>query len=305
MGATLSDLAQGPAADVPEERSRSAATLLMTLLGDYWWANDRYIPSGALVALLAEFDVQGAAGRAALSRLTRNGYLEGVKEGRNTSYRLAPPVEALGRETARDLLSVGAGPVDWDGQWTCVAFSVPETDRQRRRALRRRLRALRLGPLFDGFWITPAAPLDEITQALDDLGIADAAVLRVTPVARTRGIDLPSAWDLDGLRAGYEGMLARLAAIEPRMAGGDVGAAEALVMRTGLARRWIGLVARDPRLPDATLPDGWPLREARARFVAVYDALGPLAELRVRQIVGAHGEEAARIPRAHRVADLL
>ena len=87
------------------------------------------------------------------------------------------------------------------------------------------------------------------------------------------------AWDLDGLRDGYTALVGDLDRIGDRVADGAMGSAEALVVRTRLAARWIVLAGRDPRLPDALLPADWPLREARRRYVAVYDALGPLSEL--------------------------
>lgn len=286
-----------PPAD--DDRARSTAQLLATLMGDYWMGGQDFIPSAALVLLLAEFGVGEAATRAALSRMTRAGHLEGTKTGRTTAYRLAPSMVETARTRSRRIMLVGAEPIEWDGHWTCVAFSVPESDRHLRRALRRRLRALGLGPLFDGLWITPGSPVDEVAEVLADLGIADAVVLRAVEVPRRRGVDLLGAWDVAGLHARYEAMVADLQRIGARLEDDSISSAEALVVRTRLAARWITLAGRDPRLPDALLPDDWPLREARQRYMAVYDALGPLSELRVRQLVAAHDEAAARIPRHH------
>lgn len=288
-----------------DDQARSTGRLLATLMGDYWYAGRDYIPSAALVDMLAEFGVGEAAARAALSRLTRAGRLEGIKTGRTTAYRVAPPVVEAAKSVSRALALVGAGRVEWDGKWTCVAFSVPESDRHLRRALRRRLRALGLGPLFDGLWITPGAPLDALDRALTDVGVAEAVVLRVVDVPRSEGVDLLGAWDLDDLREGYATLLDDLAPIAARVADGAMGSADALVVRTRLAARWIGLVGRDPGLPDALLPDDWPLREARRRHVAVYDALGPLSELRVRQLVAVHDAAAARVARHHLFDDIL
>jgi phenylacetic acid degradation operon negative regulatory protein len=294
----------GALREADERAARSTAQLLAALMGDYWYAGEDFIPSAALVTLLGEFGVGEAAARATLSRLTRAGNLEGTKTGRTTAYRLAPSMMEEAKSLSRALTLVGAEPIEWDGRWTCVAFSVPESDRHLRRALRRRLRALGLGPLFDGLWITPSAPLEGLDQALDELGIAEAVVLRVVDVPRP-GVDLLGAWDLEGLRSGYERLVMDLERIEARVEAGEMGSAEALVVRTRLAARWITLAARDPGLPDALLPADWPVREARRRYIAVYDALGPLSELRVRQLVAMHDEAAAKIPRHHRAEDIL
>ena len=49
----------------------------------------------------------------------------------------------------------------------------------------------------------------------------------------------------------------------------------------------------DPDLPAELLPGGWPRASARELFIACYDLLGPLAALRVRQIITRYSPELA------------
>ncbi|HEY8525691.1 MAG TPA: PaaX family transcriptional regulator C-terminal domain-containing protein [Acidimicrobiales bacterium] len=292
-----------------EPRTAPASELLPTLLGDYWFHSRAYIPSAALVRLLGEFGVGADAARAALSRQARKGRLEVVRRGRHTAYRLARQLLDAAAEQGRRLMRFGAEPVAWDGRWTCVAFSVPESDGHLRPVLRKRLRALGLGTLFDGLWITPHAPLEALDRCLTDLGIADAVVLRATHVPRPTGVSLVDAWDLPALRRRYDELIALVGGIQERLDGRAIPAAEALVARTELMRRWRALALTDPQLPDELLPADWPRNTARARFVEAYDALGPLAELRVRELVaaaggGADGLDGADGPRHHRVDEI-
>jgi len=282
------------------ELTRPAAKLAMTLLGDYWFGAAEPVPSSVLVAVLAEFGIGEDAARAAFSRLCREGRIERSREGRRTAYRLAEPARAAAAERGRALVAFGAEPVAWDGQWTCVAFSVPESDRARRTALRARLRALRMGPLIDGLWISPHPLVAEVEAAVEAAEVVGAVVLRAAEVPGPGRSDLLGAWDLPALRRGYDGFAARLDAIEPRLGHGALPPAEALVTRTDLMAGWRTLAGADPYLPDALLPGDWPLAGARRRFVAAYDALGPLAELRVRQVA----DGACPVPRHHRLADL-
>jgi phenylacetic acid degradation operon negative regulatory protein len=275
-----------------------APDLLPTLLGDYWFHSRAFIPSAALVRLLAEFGVGADATRAVLSRQSRAGRLERRRDGRRTAYRLAPDLADAAAALGGRLMRFGDGPIGWDGRWTCVAFSVPEPDARLRALLRRRLRALGLGALFDGLWITPHAPLTGIAACLGELGIAGAAVLRATSVPVPDGADLVDVWDLPALRARYAGLEAALDRVDARRDAGPVDPTEALVGRTELMLRWRALAMTDPRLPDELLPPSWPRQAARARFVAAYDALGPPAEARVRELAG-DGE-----PRHHRVEDI-
>jgi phenylacetic acid degradation operon negative regulatory protein len=288
------------AAGSPLDR-QSASRLLIGLFGDYWFGNARFVPSWALVALLGEFGINEPAGRAALSRLTRAGWLQGRRDGRRTAYRVTPDRVPEALDEGRAALASGSEPCPWDGLWTCVAFSVPEADRHRRPALRRRLRALRLGPLFDGLWITPRAPLAAIDRSLAEVGIADAAVFRASEVPRPGGVDLLAAWDLDALRAGYDHLLGLLDRLGGPVRPEQVPVTDALVARTDLMVRWEALVTADPGLPDELLPADWPARRARRLVADAYDSLGPPAQRRARELVGTLAGPVA--PRCHRASD--
>ena len=283
----------------------SAPHLLVWMFLGYWFENIDFIPSAALVALLGSLGVGEAAARAALSRLARRGSLEGTKLGRNTAYRLAAGSIEAARADGRRMLRFGSGPSTWDRQWTCVVFSIPESDRRRRPALRQRLRELRLGPLFDGFWITPRAPLAAIDRSLTELGVSDAAVFRVSEVPRPAGVDLLSAWDLRGLRADYEELIHSLEPVVGRVRQGTMPDDDALVARVEACARWRSLAAADPGLPEELLPRDWPQRRARQLFVEAYDSLGPAAERRVRELVATVRGVSSPLPRHRRVEDCL
>jgi phenylacetic acid degradation operon negative regulatory protein len=56
---------------------------------------------------------------------------------------------------------------------------------------------------------------------------------------------------------------------------------------------WRAFPGLDPDLPAELLPGGWPRTDARELFIACYDLLGPLAALRVRQIITRYSPELA------------
>ena len=58
-----------------------------------------------------------------------------------------------------------------------------------------------------------------------------------------------------------------------------------MVARTRVMDVWRQFPNVDPELPEDVLPSGWPRRNAQAIFARVYDALGPLAEMRFQQIL--------------------
>jgi phenylacetic acid degradation operon negative regulatory protein len=276
--------------------------ILTTLLGDYWFWRDEHLPSAALVDLLAEFDIGEPAARAAIRRAAARGLVVASRSGRTTSYGVPARTTDLILEHLTRLMDFGSGARVWDGQWTFAMFSVPEDQRQDRRLLRGKLRFLGFAPLYDGVWVSPWDRRDEITEALVHLGVASATVVRaeVSPAALPGGQPL-LAWDLDALSESYTLFVEQYTPLRKRVAAGEVGGSDALTSRTSLMSDWLVFPDIDPDLPARVLPAGWPRDEARACFVEIYDALGPVAEHRFRQLVAVHSAELATLA-SHRTS---
>ncbi len=267
--------------------------LIVTLLGDYWSGRKEHLPSAALVALANEFDITSTSARAALSRLARRGLLDSTRDGRRTFYGLTARAEKVLNEGFRRIVVFGLDDRPWDGSWSLVIFSVPEDQRDVRHVLRTKLRWLGFAPLYDGAWVSPRADSDETTALLEELGVASATVLVGHVTHTVNGGDPLSAWDLDELRSSYAQFISDFGPLLGRVDSGDMGAAEAMVARTRVMDVWRQFPNLDPELPEDVLPAGWPRREAQAIFARVYDALGPLAEMRFQQILGEHEPELA------------
>ncbi|MGH8996438.1 MAG: PaaX family transcriptional regulator [Acidimicrobiales bacterium] len=298
MAALVDDAASG--LHLPRTQAGSQPQhLLLTLLGDYFLDAADHIPSASLVSLLQEFGITSAGSRAALSRLSRRGLLSNAKTGRHTSYRLTEQAAAVLREASIHILRFGAVERAWSGRWTVVAFSVPEPERQSRPALRARLRWLGYAPLYDGVWISPHPPTDEVDRVLRELEIRASTVFVGEILERTGGSPPLSAWDLDQLRGVYTDFIAEFGLLRDRVSAGAVGAAEGLVARTTIMDRWRHMPNLDPELPNALLPGDWPRPAARRVFVDIYDGLGALAELRVRQILADFPGPAAPLASHH------
>ena len=129
----------------------STQNAVVTLLGEFWrYSPSLSVPSAALVDLLASMDVSAPAARAALSRLSRKGTLDVSRSGRNTGYSLSPAVAATIPASEMLTMTFGQHDREWDGDWTVIVFSIPETQRDQRQALRDWLRWLGFGPARDG-----------------------------------------------------------------------------------------------------------------------------------------------------------
>jgi phenylacetic acid degradation operon negative regulatory protein len=269
--------------------------LLLTLLGDFWTGRPEPLPSAALVAWLADFDVNEAGARAAIGRLAKRGNLDVVREGRNTSYRVAPRLVELLPYGSLHTQSFGYSTTGWDGRWTMLALSISDDTRRVRLQLRSALELLGYAQLYDGVWVSPHAPNDQLRATLAVhpevsctvlVGPADVETNRVSPV---------TAWDLTPLRSQYDHFMATFGPLQQQMRTGVMTDRDALVARIQVAYRWFVLATVDPDLPAELLPSDWPRNAARDIFSELYDQLGSQAEARVRQIVHAFAPELSHL----------
>jgi len=265
--------------------------LLLTLLGDYWSKRCEPLPSAALVDLLAEFDVNPSGARAALSRLSIRGLLVGTKDGRNTFYRVADGFRHLLPYGPIHTRAFGKPRPDWDGMWTMVAFTVPEDQRRLRPMLRGRLQSLGFAPLYDGLWVSPHAPDEELDIALAIAPARSCTVIRATELDDAQRLRVSSAWDLTELGDSYDEFIRTFRPMLRRLEHGQISPTEALVSRTRATYRWFVFAVTDPDLPQTLLPNRWPRAAAHDLFVALVDGLANLAVERVRDIVSKYDAE--------------
>ncbi|MFD2415153.1 PaaX family transcriptional regulator [Amycolatopsis pigmentata] len=287
----------------PLPRSQEGAEpqlLLTSLLGDFWYWRDEHIPSAALVRLLGEFDITPASARAAIRRLAARGLLTVSRSGRTTAYGIPARTSEVIIERTHRMLTFGTTAPDWDGQWTVVAFSVPEQDRGVRTALRSQLRVLRFAALYDGVWVSPHDLAEAAHGVLDELGLRSATIFRATEVPGGTAEGGPvAAFDLGPLAEEYERFAERYEPVLTNLEDGMISPAQALRTRTELRVDWRRFPETDPDLPAALLPPGWARDRAQKVFLHIYDRLGPLAELRFRQLLATADPALAELASHH------
>jgi phenylacetic acid degradation operon negative regulatory protein len=233
-------------------------TLLLTLFGDHVLDRGTAVSTGGVLAVLGRLGVGEHAARATLTRMGRRGLLRTVRRGRQAFLALTEHGTAVLRDGQRKL----DGEVverHWDGRWTLLTFSVPETRRADRHALRTRLGWFGFGPLRSGLWVSTSAT--DISSALAELDLLEhAEVFRAEAFMWTDPARIArEAWDLSELATGYERFLLRWT----DRAHGDL---DELSRRVRLGAEWLLLIRRDPVLPVALLPSGWPGVRAAALF---------------------------------------
>ena len=260
-------------------RRVSPVRQVLTIFGDYWWHVTEPMPTGALVAALDDLGVKEAAARATLTRMTRTGLLSVDRVGRRTVHRLTGRAIAIVDEEAGWLDSFGLVEPAWDGLWSVLAFSIPESQRATRHVARSRLKWLGFAPLYDGVWISPRDRASEAMTQLRELDVADVTSMRARLETSIEG-GPQSAWDLDAVAEQYREFAEALHAADP-----PLSAAEAFAERTRLMLRWQAFRVLDTGMPAELVPPDWPRVETRRAWARRYNELGAVAEERMRTLV--------------------
>ena len=292
---------------LPRRQSGSAPQgLAVTLLADYTLQSRAWLPSAAIVALLAESGISPAGARTAISRLARRDVLEGSQQGRNRSYRLTLPVADHLSVGGRWVVSSALRTASWDGSWTLIAFSLPQEEGTQRRSLRGQLRWLGYAPLYDGLWVSPHGLTSRARTGLGEVRFGGLTVFRAqhVAIAATIGRDPISAWDVAAIAARYETFLRCWRPLVNRIRKGRVTGSEAVQARTEVMDTYRRFPFLDPQLPLELLPSGWLREPAREVFVAVYDGLAEAAQAHVRAVAARFGGDEHDV-RAHTTADLV
>jgi phenylacetic acid degradation operon negative regulatory protein len=260
--------------------------LILSLYGLYARAEGAWLSVASLIALMAELGVDGASVRSSVSRLKRRGVLEAAKRDGRAGYALSE--EALEVLHEGDLRIWSRPRATPENGWLVAVFSVPETEREKRHALRSTLTRLGFGTAAPGVWVAPGTAYDETVRALQRQGLASyteffrGSYLGCGDVA-TR---MREWWDLDQLEKLYDEFRA---AWEPSLSSSDRPVPrEAFATYVPMLTSWRRLPYLDPGLPLEHLPADWAGIRAGEVFAALDARLRePAAEFALPVVHGA------------------
>lgn len=264
-------------ADVPPPTH--PRTLLVEFLGAFVRRHDGWAPVSAMVTLMGEVGLDGAAVRTLVSRLKSRGWLEPDKRGRVSGYRLSG--------TALDSLAEGdevvwraRQEVSLEDGWVLATFSVPESERAKRHLLRSRLAGLGFGNTAPGVWIAPARMLGPARSLLHRLELLEFVDLFTAQVAPGGDVDelIGRGWDLAEIDEEYHAFLddhRPVLARWNRRRGTDREAFRDYVLALN---QWRQLPFKDPGLPHELLGEDWAGLAAGELFVHLVGLLEDRAQ---------------------------
>jgi phenylacetic acid degradation operon negative regulatory protein len=255
-------------------------TLMLNLLGRYLLGQRTVVSAGSVIEVFARAGVGEHAARSTLARMVNRGMLTRQRHGRAMYFGLTAQAERILHDGEDRIWRTGAVNQDWDGYWTLLGFSLPESWQRQRHELRSQLTWAGFGPLFNGLWVAPGRV--EVTRLVASLGLESR--VKAFYAQAIPGTDIAAMarenWDLEAVAARYRGFLAR-------WQGADVppGRRDPLAVQLLLLSDWLQVIRADPRLPVELLPADWAAARAEALFVELDKSVAESAGEIARQIL--------------------
>ena len=240
--------------DEIDARPGSTTSVLRTFIGLYLRRLDGWIAIADLVSLMEDLGVPAARTRTGVVRLKKKGLLLQDRVGA-IGYRLNPESQTMLERGDRRIFEVQRMR---DGDpWCLISFSIPESQRDLRHQLRRRLQWIGCGVAAPALWVCPDYLTGEVRQIVDDLDVGDFAMLFKAEALEEPG-ELKKLvrewWDFDQLGREHAEFAVAVDAIEALPLDTD---AEAFVGYMRLIDSWRVVPYVDPVLSPSLVPDDW------------------------------------------------
>ena len=267
--------------DDADSRPGSATSLLRTIVGCYLRRLGGWIAAPALMELMAAVGVNHTRTRTAILRARGKGILApDVRYGR-AGYALQPT--AIPGLVRGDRRIYSARQMVTSDRWCLISYSIPESQRQLRHQIRRRLAGIGCGTVSAALWICPEYLTGEVEEILGDLGVRTSAAIFLADETRVAG-GLESAvgqwWDLPAIAARHQSFWSAYGSV----AASDLTPRQAFATWIGCVDAWRVIPFVDPGLPAAWLPDDWPGNLTVRLFADLREQLEQLSGRYVHQV---------------------
>lgn len=256
-----------PVRGAGQEASARPQSLMLSFLGVHVLNRGIAVFSGSVIDVFARIGVSEEAVRSTLTRMVKRDLLVRHRNGRRMYFGLTARSAAVLDDGEHRVWYSGAVNSDWDGTWTMVGFSLPESWRSQRHDLRSRLVWGGFGPLQNGLWVAPGVV--DVPNLVDDLDLNDHLNVFTAHTAKPTEADqiVHAAFDVPAIAERYHAFLRRWDGEFPLPDAPD-DLARQLLLHT----EWLQLVRQDPRLPAEHLPADWPAIRAEQVFHGLAEA---------------------------------
>ncbi|MGE8205041.1 phenylacetic acid degradation operon negative regulatory protein PaaX [Heyndrickxia sp. NPDC080065] len=257
--------------------SLNTRSMIFTIYGDYirHYGNEIWI--GSLIKLLKVFGHNEQSVRAAVSRMSKQGWVESRKEGNKSYYYLTPRGVDRMDEAATRIFKLKQEK--WDGKWIMLTYSIPEERRTIRDELRKELIWSGFGAIANSCWISPNHLTKQVNTLIEKYEISENVHVFLTeyqgPHEHQRLIQ--ECWDIAEINSQYkrfiDGYQEKYEIAKIKIQSGKMTPADCFVERTKLVHEYRKFLFIDPGLPEELLPEKWLGNQAALLFSDYYREL--------------------------------
>ena len=247
-------------------------SLVITIFGDSVLPRGGEFWLGSLQELMQRLRVEPNALRVAMSRLTADGWLNRLKVGRKSFYRLAEAGEAEFAAGTEKIYTPKQPPAS--NKWTIVVLTGEAGGP--RDARRAELRAGGFGALSPTVFVRPRNPPETERGTSTNGELIFASKLADESEATAL---VASAWPLDTIEASYVRLIDQFSSLDRALdAGSPVDPLSAMAARSLVIHSFRRAALRDPYFPPELRPAGWKGDAARRLVSSIYGHLAQPSE---------------------------
>lgn len=256
------------------DKQLNTRSLIISIFWNYANHYENNIWIGSLIRLLDAFDYSEQSVRAAVSRMSKRGWIASERKRNNSFYSLTKKGLLMLEEDFAQFEKLKREK--WDGKWRMLVYTIPEKKRELRDQFREALIEKGFGLIANSCWITPY-PLD-IEKITNKYKIdAYVSFFHATYEGANDYNELVErCWDLSEINDHYADFINKyeeLYTIDQQHVQNDsINNKEFFVTRTLLNYEYKKLLFTDPKLPKELLPNKWQGKIA-ANLYEKYDLL--------------------------------
>lgn len=236
-------------------------SMIFTIFGDYIRHYGSVIWIGSLIKLLEAFGHNEQAVRAAVSRMSKQGWAQSERRGNKSFYSLTEQGIVRMEEASRRIYKE-VSP-EWDGNWWILLYNIPEEKRHLRDRLRDELTWSGFGPLSNSCWITPNSLEREINVLIKKYEIEDYVTFFK---AEHKGMQshetlVKKCWDLNEINERYAQFIEQYSQKyiihKNKIEQNQMSDSACFVESALLVHEYRKFLFIDPSLPKELLPEKW------------------------------------------------
>ncbi|MEN2466291.1 phenylacetic acid degradation operon negative regulatory protein PaaX [Ornithinibacillus sp. JPR2-1] len=251
--------------------------MIFTLFGDYIRHYDNVIWIGSLIRLLEEFGHNEQSVRAAISRMSKQGWVQSEKIGNKSYYSLTDRGKARMEEASKRIYKTEHP--SWDGQWRLLVYTIPENKRHLRDELRKELVWSGFGLLSNSCWITPNPLEEQVNLLMEKYDIHEyVSFFNASYIGMNNEEDLvQKCWNLDDVNEKYQLFIQeysqKYVIDKNKIEKGELTDGSCFVKSALLVHQYRKFLFIDPNLPQELLPTRWLGDSAASLFTDYYNML--------------------------------